>query len=235
MFCILCNILIEAKTKGFHMTDRQTIIEFIQAGILLLLFFFLSLVLEENERKLLLKEGGWVESATVLAYFFCAALMIYKGKLTYLKTYPHIFLLIIFFMFRELDFDNRFTTTGIFKIRFFTGSNVPLTEKIIGVVVILLLLYIVFMILRRHTKNFLSGLKNRSIVSLGVLISCIVLAVSQSLDGFDRKLKGFDIIVSKQVSMYAGAVEEILELGVPIFFLLTLIAYFRTTSGKENA
>jgi hypothetical protein len=221
--------------KGFHMTDRQTIIEYILAGILLLLLFVLSLVLEGNDRKLLLKEGGWVESATALAYFFCAAFIVYKGKLTYLKKYPHIFLLIIFFMLRELDFDSRFTTTGIFKIRFFTGSNVPLTEKIIGAIVILLLLYIIFIILYRHTKDFISGLKKHSIVDVGVLISCIVLAVSQSLDGLDRKLKSFGIIVSKQVSMHAGAAEEMLELGVPIFFIITLSAYFRTKSGKEDS
>lgn len=221
--------------KYFHMTDRQAIIEYILAGILLLLLFLLSWVLEENERKLLLKEGGWVESATALAYFFCAAFMAYKGKLAYLKKYPHIFLLIIFLMFRELDFDSRFTTTGIFKIRFFTGSHVPITEKIIGVIVILLLLYIVFAILYRHTKDFLSGLKKRSIVDFGVLISCILLALSQSLDGLDRKLKSFGIIVSKAVSMHAGAVEEILELGVPICIIITLSAYFRTTSGEKTS
>jgi len=215
------------------MTHKHTIIEFILAGIVLLLLFILSFIWEGDARKFLLKEGGLIESATALAYFLCIVFIVFKGKFTYLKKYPHIFLLIIFFMLRELDFDSRFTTTGILKIRFFTGSNVPFAEKIIGAAVILFLVYVIVVILRRHTMDFFSGLKKHDIVSVGVLISCVLLAVSQSLDGFDRKLKSFGIIVSKQVSLYAGAVEEILELGFPVFLIITLVAYFNANSGKK--
>ncbi len=208
-------------------TDRQTMIGFMLTGALLLLLFLSSLLLEGNNRDFLLEEGGVIESASVLGYFLCAAIIVYKGKLTYLKQYHYIFLLIIFFMLRELDFDKKFTTMGIFKSRFFISNTVPLAEKIVGAMVLLLLLYVIFMIIHRHSKYFLSGLKNHSIISFGVFITGTLLVASKSLDGIGRKLEGFGVKISNQTSMHATALEEILELGIPIILLLTFSAYFK--------
>ncbi len=196
-------------------------------GILLFFLFLFSVSLDDNYRKFFLDEGGLIESATALGYFLCITLIVYQGRIAYIKKYYYIFLLIIFFMLRELDFDTRFTTTGMFKLRFFTSSTVPLLEKIIGVMIIVLLLYIIFIILHRHLKDFLINLRKREIISVGVLITCALLAVSQSFDGFDRKLKGLGIEVSHQLSIHTNALEEIAELGIPIIILITVSAFFR--------
>ncbi len=215
--------------------DRNTVIQFIIAGIILLLLFGLSLVLDGPDRKFLLKEGGLIEAATALGYFLCVAVMVYRGGLSYIKKYYDIFTLIIFFMLRELDFDTRFTTTGIFKLRFYTGANVPLLEKIIGIFIIVFLLYIIFMMIRRHLRDFLINLRRQDIVAVGVFITCALLGVSQTLDGLDRKLKGLGIEISHQLSLDAGAIEEIAELGVPIIILITLCAYFSKDRLTQNA
>jgi predicted amidohydrolase YtcJ len=70
---------------------------------------------------------------------------------------------------------------------------------------------------------------------MGVLITCGLLALSQSLDGFDRKLKGLEIAISHQTYLNANALEEIAELGIPIMMFLTLSAYFRKNTLLENA
>ena len=196
-------------------------------GILLFLLLFFSFSLDDNDMKLFLQENGPIEWATVLGYFLCVVMIVYQGGIAYIKKYYYIFLLIIFFMLKELDFDARFTTTGMFKLRFFTSSTVPLLEKIIGVMIIVLLLYIIFIILHRHLKDFLINLRKREIISVGVFITCALLAVSQSFDGFDRKLKGLGIEVSHQLSIHIQALEEIGELGIPIIILITVNAFFR--------
>jgi hypothetical protein len=180
------------------------------------------------ESDLFFKENGVIESASVLGYFICAAFIVCKRKIVHLR---HIFLLIIFLMLRELDFHKRFTTMGIFKIRFFTSNNVPLMEKMIGILVILLLIYIAGSIFYRHSKNFTAGLKKRSTVSIGVLLAFAFMGLSKALDGLARKLDGVGIEVSKQISMHAGALEEILEFGIPIIILFTLSAYFKDAEG----
>jgi uncharacterized membrane protein YbhN (UPF0104 family) len=138
-------------------------------------------------------------------------------------------------MLREMDFDTKFTTTGIFKLRFFTSATVPLFEKIIGVILVILLLYILFTLIHRHFKDFLLNLKKRNTIGMGVLMTCGLLALSQSLDGLDRKLKGLGIAISHQTSLNATAMEEIAELGIPIMMFLTLNAYFRKKKLLENA
>lgn len=205
--------------------SRQIKIRFALAGAALLVLFLLTLY-PDKDWALTVEEGGAIESATALGYFLCLALIAYRGRLPYIKRYHSLVLLFIFFMLRELDFDKRFTTTGIFKGKFLLGHHVPLVEKLIGGMVILLALYTVASLIYRHARAFLEGLKNHSPISLGVLIAMVFLVVSQSLDGLDRKLRNLGVEIGGDTSMYASAAEEILELGIPIIVFLTLISYF---------
>jgi hypothetical protein len=80
--------------------------------------------------------------------------------------------------------------------------------------------------IHRHLKEFLSGLKNYSVVSIGIFMAIVLIVVSKSLDGLCKKFKEFDVEISNQTCMHLTALEEILELGLPIILILTVIAYF---------
>lgn len=208
------------------MRDRLTIIGFVATGMLILSLFLLSLLLEGSARDFLIEEGGLIESASAFGHLLCVAIILYKGGLSYLKQYHYVVLLIVFFMLRELDFNAKFTTMGIFKTRFYISNSVLLVEKIVGAMVILLLLYLIFKMVHRHSREFLLGLKNYSVVSIGIFMAIVLIVVSKSLDGLCRKFKEFDVEISKQINMHLTALEEILELGLPIILILTVIAYF---------
>lgn len=209
------------------MTDRQTLISFMLTGALLILLVFYAFFLDENSRNDFLSEGGGIESVTALGYFLCAIFIAYKGRLAYLKSHHYFILIVLFFMLRELDFDKKFTTMSILKSAFFVSNEVPGIEKLVGAMVILLLLYTVVSIIYRHTNAFLSGLKNRSVISIGALIVLALLVICKSLDGLARRLGRFGVELGNQTSMYATTVEEILELGIPIVIFLTFSAYFK--------
>jgi uncharacterized membrane protein (DUF485 family) len=115
---------------------------------------------------------------------------------------------------------------GIFKTRFYISNSVLLVEKIVGAMVILLLLYLIFKMVHCHSRDFLLGLKNYSIISLGIFIACVLIVVSKSLDGLCRKFNEFDVEIPNQICMHLTALEELLELGLPIILILTVIAYF---------
>ncbi len=208
------------------MTEKQAITGFAitLSGLLALITFFFF---EIDKTYWLLEEGGIIESASAFGYLLCAAFVVYQGKLAYLKQYYYLFLLDIAFMLRELDFDKRFTTMGILKTKFFVSNNVPLTEKIIGGVIVTFLLYIVIITLFRHSKDFFRGLREESVISFGALIVCIFIVLSKVFDGLDRKLKGFGLDMSETFSMRATIIEEIVELGIPIIMMLTFSAYFK--------
>jgi hypothetical protein len=208
------------------MTNKQTMLGFALTCGLLLVLFCLTLFLGEENKKTFLREGGIIESATIFAYVVCVAYIVYKRKTIELK---YFFFLVLFFMLRELDFDARFTTMSIFKSRFYISPNVPLIEKAVGVMVIILLIYVAISIFTRHSKAFFTGLKQCSAVAFGALLTLIFLGTSKSIDGLARKLKGLGITVSAQIANHALAVEEIMEFGIPILILLTFSAYLESS------
>ncbi len=216
---------IPAHHTGWHIHDRQTMTAYAITCTLLSVLFLLSMILPGDTRNFLIEEGGIVESASVFAYFLGAMLIIYNHKTDHLK---YFFVIIIFFMLRELDFDKRFTTMGIFKIRFFTGSSVPFMEKVIGAMVILLLVYVFLSVLYQHSKDFFMGLKKGSAVSFGTLLTITLLLAARITDGLYRKLlKMLGIALSKQMYGHISALEEISEMAIPTVIFITLNAYFK--------
>jgi len=209
------------------MTDRQAIMGFVITGLLLVLLIMVTLSLEVSNRSILLREHGIVELASVFGYFWCALFILYKGGFAYLLRYNYFFMLVIFFMLRELDFDKKFTTTGILKTRFFLSDDVHFLEKIIGALVVFILIYIVLRILFHHLKTFYYGLMSRSIISIGALLVFMLLVISKLLDGIGRKLNRVGVEIGEMASSHLSAVEEILELGIPIALLLTFSVYFK--------
>lgn len=127
--------------KAIKQEDRSAITWFIVCVVILTLTFGFSVTLEGLNRDILLREGGIIESLSLFGYFLCAVLILYKGNLAYLKKYHYFFLLPVFFGLREMDFDRRFRIMGIFEGKFYISRDVPLIEKTIDFMVIMLLLY----------------------------------------------------------------------------------------------
>lgn len=193
-------------------------------GAFLLSLFLLSLFLEGSTRDALLQEHGIVETVSALAYLPSLALIAYRKRLVDLAP---LVVLILFFLFRELDFDKRFTTLGIFKIRFITSPEVPLAEKVIGTLFILLLASAAFALLVRHGRAFLTGLRQRSMVAIGALLALLLLIASKGIDALAGNLRQIGITWSGPIARHAGALEEILELGIPVVIFLALWAHLR--------
>lgn len=214
------------------MTDRRTNIAIAVTCTILAALILLAVYLDIPKEHFLLKEGGVVESASALGYLFCVALILHKGGTAFLRSHHHLLLIVIFFMLRELDFDKRFTTMGIFKSRFLISDNVPFAEKFFGAAVILLLLYSILSTIILHSRDFCNGLKSRSTICLGVLVVAILLVISKTLDGLARKAIGIGIEVGESISRNASAVEEILELGIPVIVFLTFSAYFKRIKNQ---
>ncbi len=214
--------------------DKKTLTGFIITGAFLLLLFVLSLLIEDKAREVLLKENGLIEGATLVSYLACIVLIVYAGGPAFLKQ-GHVFLvLLILFMLRELDFDKIFTPMSTLKPKFYFSPDVTLLEKLVGAIVYCLLLYAIASIIYHNFASFLSGLKNKSIISIGSLMVFLFLVLSKSLDGIARKVRGLGFELGDRASEYATVVEEIIELGIPILIFLTFQAYFHKKKGSSD-
>ncbi len=208
------------------MADREITTGYIITLIALFIIFSPTFVLDGSNRDLFFDEGGIIEVASAIGYFLCVLLILYKGKINYLRKYYYFILLFIMSGFRELDFHKRFTTMGILKIKFFISPSVPFTEKLVGFLIVLLLLHVLISIYKNHFRQFIEGLKNYSSISIGVFIVLLLLGISKTLDGISRKLGSFEIEIGSQIAIHLAALEEVLELGIPMFLLLISYEYF---------
>ena len=194
----------------------------------------LSFIFKIYEYPLWIKEGGIIETLSVIGYFLCVVLILLKGGWSYIKKYNYFFILIILFGLRELDFDKRFTTMGIFKSKFYVSSSVPMIEKFMGLLVIAVLLYIVVSIVKNHSKGFFSKIKQLSSIHVGALITFLTIVFSKTIDGIARKLGYLNIIMDEQTAERFEVVEEVLELGIPLLILATLLIYFSIEKQKHE-
>jgi hypothetical protein len=193
---------------------------------MLLLFFALCTTLDEATRKMLLREGGPIELPSAILHFACFALVVVKGGGSFFRKYPYFTLMPMLFGMRELDFDKRFTTTGIFKSRFYLRPDVPLHEKLIGAMVILTIAVLVVMMLRNHAREFVIQLRNRSVTATGAAITLALCVSSKTLDGLERKCRGLGFQLNEVVAAFSSPAEEILELGIPVIMILAFSHYF---------
>lgn len=192
------------------------------------LLLLLSFIFNLYEYPLWIKEGGIIETLSAIGYFVAALFILLKGKWSYISRYYYFFILIILFGLRELDFHKKFTTMGIFKSKFYLSNSVPLFEKFIGLLVILLVLYMFVSIINNHSKGFFIKIKKISPVHIGLLITFFLLFFSKTIDGLGRKLAKLNISIDEQTSIYFNLIEEVLELGIPLLIIATLIIYFRS-------
>lgn len=191
-----------------------------------LALFVLSLFWGVSTREYLLAEGGPIELPSALLYFVCFGLICYRGGLSFLRNYAYLALIPPLFGMRELDLHKAFTTTGIFKIRFFTSSEVPFYEKIFGLLVIAALIYMLYALIRHQTKNYLTEVRAFTPLALGATLVAGLVVVSKTIDGLERKLESIGLTASSLIAEHSTSLEEILELGIPIVMIIAFLYYF---------
>jgi hypothetical protein len=212
--------------RGFlkRVSPRKAVFTMIAAlGII----FGLSIFLSGHERDLLIEEGGIVESMTVILYSLCAVQILYFGGYSFQRKYYYFVTIVVLMGLRELDFHSRFTSMGIFKARFYTTASISPVEKLIGFSVIAYLIWIAVALFRYHRRDFILEFKDRSLLSFCILGAACLVAVSKTLDGLSRKLKSIGVSLKDQDSMHFTALEEVMELGIPIALILSFHIYFQ--------
>lgn len=176
-------------------------------------------------RDAIIKEGGAVESLSAIGYFICAILLLLIGRDH--KSCWYIMFILFVFGLREMDFHARFTTMSLLKTKFYLSPDVPVMEKVIGAIVILLLLYSFFHLVKNHFRDLMNAIKQMEPYAIGVLFGILLLFLTETLDGLARKLASIDITIGDDMSRLSSTIEETLEFGIPLMFMIAIMARFR--------
>jgi hypothetical protein len=192
----------------------------------LVVLFIFSTTLDDATRKALLSEDGPVEIASAVLYFVCCAYLLLKGGLAFFRRYPYFVVIPLLFGMRELDFDKRFTTIGVLKIKFYVSPLEPWHTKLIVILLGLAVIVLIVMMIKKHLKALWESVRSGGDMGLGVVLVLVMLVVSKSLDGLERKCIAIGLSVPPLLAKYSSVAEEIIELGIPVIMLLLFRHYF---------
>ena len=189
--------------------------------MLFLIIGFLPFLDVEQQKKLL-TEGGLFESLTVYLYIFCLILICVRWPWQKILSSWYLSALIILFALRELDYDKAHFTHGVLKSRQYFSDLVGLPEFLISLAVLIFILTVLLFIVFKERNNFIKGVINFRQSQLAVLTSIILVIVTKTIDGMERK---FGIDLSTAGERFALIVEEVGEMGIPIMFVIAILSW----------
>jgi hypothetical protein len=103
---------------------------------------------------------------------------------------------------------------------------VPAFEKGVAIVIYTTLATAAFLLVYRHGRNFLQSLLRGDPTSIAVLAAMSCAVLSEMLDGIPRKLADFGIDMPLADARAALVIEEVLELGIPVFLAVAAFSAF---------
>ncbi|OPY83136.1 MAG: hypothetical protein A4E71_02973 [Smithella sp. PtaU1.Bin162] len=218
----LCSAMLESialnKSRVFYK------LYFLIIASLLIFIIFLGSV-DENLREFFIQEDGIVENLSVIGYFACV-FFIFRAFGSEAEKFWDFMILLSFLAMRELDFHNRFTSMSVTKTSFFTSNQIPLAQKIFVIFCGFPILYCIVRILRNHYRSFIISVKKLEPSAVCILTGLAFIFISLFLDGLTRKMLAFNIDVDPVITGVAESAEEVLELGIPIMFAMSLKPFF---------
>ena len=174
----------------------------------------------------MMHEGSGLETFSMMMYTVAITAFFLEIPRNDWLRLLHIPAIMAIFMMRELDFDKRFTTIGIFKSRLYS-TDTPLAELIPGVLVAILILYLLFRLVRHGWRPLWRGLAHSRMWAVFTAGAIIVTLSSKTFDGAARKLAGIGITIFDPLAFGLTVAEEVLEALIPILIIAAIIALCR--------
>lgn len=171
------------------------------------------------------REGGPIDLTSALGYLICAALMIILGGKHLITRHYPLIISVTLLGLRELDFDKRYSTLGLFKSATFRSPEVSLLEKSITLVIVLMIIWLAVILIARYLRPLLVHAMKFNMVALSIACAGGFLVVARTLDGIARKLGDIGVSVSMHTEVHTTIIEEIFELGAPYSLIIALLCY----------
>jgi hypothetical protein len=171
-------------------------------------------------------EGALVEESTAVLFFVAAAATLsLRRNAVGLALVAALCTLFLAFGARELDLHRAWTHGSMLKVSFYLGPA-PLVSKLISVAVLALFATSVIYLLRVGVAWLPGALRKRSPVAVTIFMFILALVASKLLDRSISVLhEDFGVFFSPGVPVLTQAMEEMLELTLPLLGLLGILQH----------
>jgi hypothetical protein len=204
--------------------------------VLIIILANSSIILLPNDLiKAFVKESGFIENAQVLCYVACAIISWVYAKKKLWKSGLSGGIIFMVFALRELDIQKRFTIMSVTKTKFFISPEVTLNAKLISGAVITSILIILILFIRKNYATLFNGLRAAEKWAFSTITGIVLIGVAVVLDSLIKQLKDFGIIIVKEIEylLMMKMSEEMVELAIPIFFLMALLQWRKTVLNRN--
>jgi len=178
--------------------------------------------MDADEQRKLLTEHGLFESLTVYLYILCLILILIFWSWKKIISKWYLSALIILFALRELDYDKAHFTHGVLKSRQYFSDLVGLPELIASISILIFIVLVLGSIIIKEKDSFIEGIKSLKQSQLAILASIILIIVTKTIDGAERKF-GIDLTASYE--RLTLIIEEVGEMGIPIMFAVAILSW----------
>jgi hypothetical protein len=225
-------LLVPVMTSDFPRRFFYLLFAVLLAVVLLIVAYFHRI--DPEMAMNMLHEDGVVEKLSALGYFACLLVMAFVGGMRYLHAHLPLAALVTLLGMRELDFDKRFTETGLLQSRIFTSADVALLERVIGIGLMLVLVVLAVVVIRRYSVVLLRRLMRFDPAAIGVGLALTLMVLSKTIDGLGRKLQPLGISLTENLAFSAAVFEEVLELGIPVALIIATLAYVKRPAATAQ-
>ncbi len=208
-----------AKSAEYHLGGVWTIVSFV------VVFSSGMSMLPAETVENIFKENGIIETVSVVGLLAASGWLFYTGLRGKHKPSLLTGFLVFVLGLRELDFHSRFTTRGIFRTEFFTLSDVPLIEKTVGAVIILLLAFAIIEFCRQNYSLFIKSLRAGEAWAFNISLAIAFMALSKWLDSGPKLLEWIISLIHSDPEMCLWIFEEVMEMAIPALILLAIFQY----------
>ena len=176
----------------------------------------------------LMAETGPIEEATAALYFLVAAYVLVAGVPQAEASLPlPLCIVLCGFGARELDLHKAFTDMSVLKVSFYLG-HAPVAHKLVALAVVLPVLAAVLHLLVRHGRSVWRGLRQGHSAAITVAVFGITMVVAKIIDRSRMVLlEDFGVAIGTSATALFIALEETLELGLPLIVLVGLLRHRR--------
>lgn len=170
-------------------------------------------------------ESGPVQVLSAAGYVVVILALWWRAGSRFIWRHAYFAIILAVMTLRELDLHNRFTTVSLTKSTFYTSSQVPLPEKVLGIMFMGLLVWCIATMVTRHWRAFIEGLRNAQAYAYALFLAGAFGVMAKAVDGIAAKLAPIGVAVAPKVEQVAIISEEVLELGIPLLFLVAVFAW----------
>ena len=173
-------------------------------------------------------ENGMIETMTLVFYVVAIVVVIFAGTQMKGSTKCAVVIMLAYMCMREMDLHKSVSSESILKSRFWLGSHIPVTDKLLAILILLPVLWMLFYFIRHCAGTFFRELFNKEGHAITILVFFVVLGVSKCIDRSLNvltelyKMHFSDWLVALQVSQ-----EEFLECLLPILIIVACWQYMQ--------